>query len=117
QRGHVQIRDYGCEFPASGVPVLRTSGMNCVIGHGGEVNYSAVRGALRWVATNDLEISTALDYTSDNRLSAGGVLIDGSTFVNPNTQPVQGLTNLSAADFVPPPGSYYNYASYFNPAG
>ena len=32
-------------------------------------------------------------------------------------QPVQGVTTLSLSAFVPPPGSYYNYASFYNPAG
>ena len=117
QRGHVQIRDYGCDNPTSGVPILRTVGSNCVVGHGGEINYTAARGALRWVVSDNLEINTALDFTRDDRGTAAGVLLVGSTTVNPNVQPVPGVTSLSVADFVPPPGSYYNYASFYNPGG
>lgn len=118
QRGYVEIRDYGCYFPNSGVPALRSPDSGCVTGYGGEVNYSAVRGALRWKASDSLQINAAIDYTHDDRAAAAGVLQQGSTTVSPNAQPVPGAaTGLSAADFVPPPGSYYNYATFFNPAG
>jgi iron complex outermembrane receptor protein len=117
QRGHVQIRDYGCDFPNSGVPVLRTVGTDCVVGYGGEVNYSAARGSLRWIASDTIEVNTSLDFTRDDRAAAAGVLITGSSAVNPNVQPVPGVTSLSVADFVPPKGSYYNYANYYNPGG
>jgi iron complex outermembrane receptor protein len=43
--------------------------------------------------------------------------VQAVTTINPNTQPVQGVTTLSPSVFVPPSGSYYNYASYYNPAG
>lgn len=117
QNGYVQRRDYGCDNPGSGVPVLASTNQNCVVGYGGDVNYSALRGQLRWVASDAIEVGTALDYTRDDRNAAGTVLVRGSPVANPNAQPVQGVTSLSVATFVPPPGSYYNYASYYNPAG
>ncbi len=67
--------------------------------------------------TDALEINGALDFTDDERSPAGAVLVQTVSTVNPNVQPVQGVTNLSIAAFVPPAGSYYNYASFYNPPG
>jgi iron complex outermembrane recepter protein len=117
QTGHVERRDYGCVNPASGVPILEGVGQDCVVGTMGDVDYSALRGQLRWVASDALELNAALDYTTDDRTPAAGVLVEATSVVNPNTQPVQGVTALSPAMFVPPKGSYYNYASFQNPAG
>jgi iron complex outermembrane recepter protein len=117
QTGHVQRRDYGCLFPASGVPILVSVGRGCVVGTNGDVDYSAVRAQLRYVASDNLEISGAVDYTHDDRTAAGSVLVQGTATANRNIQPVAGVTNLPASVFVPPRGSYYNYASYYSPAG
>jgi iron complex outermembrane receptor protein len=116
QRGYIERRDYGCDHPGSGVPILSSVGTDCILGYNGEVNYSAVRGALRWEASDTLEIGGAIDYTNDNRDTAGAVLVQGTTTPNPNVQPKAGVS-LPASAFVPPPGSYYNYASYYDPAG
>jgi iron complex outermembrane receptor protein len=71
------------------------------------------------VATDDLEFNLSVDYTHDDRNPTGTVLVNGSTQVRPNVQPVQGAngTSLSLAPFVVPDGSYYNYASYYSPPG
>jgi iron complex outermembrane receptor protein len=116
QRGYIERRDYGCDFPGSGVPILVSVGQDCIVGYNGEVSYTALRGALRFVASDTLEINAAIDYTEDDRDAAGAVLVQTSTTANPNVQPGPGLT-LPASTFVPPPGSYYNYSSYYNPAG
>ena len=116
QRGHVQIRDYGCDHPESGVPILSSVGSDCVVGYAGEVNYSAARAALRWIASDRLELNASVDFTRDSRAAAAGVLVDASDTVNPNVQPVPGVTSLSLADFVPPYGSYYNYVTFYSPA-
>ena len=115
QDGYVQRRDYGCDFPNSGVPPLVSASQGCVLGYDGNVDYSAVRGMLRLVATDDLEITGAVDYTHDVRNPAGEVLVQATSTVNPNVQPVQGVTALPASAFVVPWGSYYNYATYYNP--
>ena len=119
QGGYISRIDYGCKFPTSGVPILAPVSSNCVVGTMGDVNYDAVRGALRWVVNDRLELSGAIDYTNDDRTPAGAVLVQTSTTVNPNIQPVQGVggTALPLSAFLPPPGSYYNYASFYNPRG
>ena len=119
QGGYIARIDYGCKFPTSGVPILAPVSSDCVVGTMGDVNYDAVRGALRWVASDNLELSGAIDYTNDARSPAGAVLVQNSTTVNHNIQPVQGVggTALPLSAFQPPPGSYYNYASFYNPKG
>jgi iron complex outermembrane receptor protein len=114
QRGYIARRDYGCDFPTSGIPRLRSDIAGCVVDYDSNVDFEAIRGALRWVATDDLEFNLAVDYTHDDRNPTGTVLIAGSTQVRPNVQPVAGGT-YSLAQFVVPDGSYYNYASYYNP--
>lgn len=116
QRGYVERRDYGCAFPNSGVPNLAPGSGNCVVGTNGDVDYSAIRAQLRWVASDTVEVNGSADYTDDNRSPAGSVLVQGSSTVNPNVQPAAGV-NLPAAAFVVPYGSYYNYSTYYNPAG
>jgi len=119
QGGYVDRIDYGCKFPNSGVPILASVTGNCVVGTLGDVNYDAVRAALRWQVSDTLEFNGAVDYTNDNRSPAGAVLVQTTTTVNPNVQPVLGVggTALPESAFAPPPGSYYNYASYYNPPG
>jgi iron complex outermembrane receptor protein len=97
------------------VPLLVSVNQGCVLGYDGNVDFSAVRGMLRFVASDNLEITGAVDYTHDVRNPAGAVLVQGSATVNPNVQPVQGVTALPASAFVVPRGSYYNYANYYNP--
>jgi iron complex outermembrane receptor protein len=115
QNGYIQRRDYGCDHPDSGVPLLVATNQGCVLGYDGNVDYSAVRGMLRFVASDNLEITGAVDYTHDVRNPAGAVLVQATSTVNPNVQPVQGVTALPASAFVVPRGSYYNYATYYNP--
>lgn len=117
QNGPVKRLDYGCTHPTSGVPILESVGQDCVVGTMGDVNYTALRAQLRWVPTDALEFNGAMDYTDDTRSPAGSVLVQATSTPNPNVQPVPGVTNLAAAAFVPPAGSYYNYASFYNPAG
>lgn len=116
QGGYIERRDYGCSFPTSGVPILASAATDCVVGTNGDVDYTALRAQLRFQVNDDLELGASADYTNDSRTPAGSVLVQGSTTVNPNVQPVAGLA-LSQSMFVPAPGSYYNYASYYNPPG
>jgi iron complex outermembrane recepter protein len=117
QTGAVRRIDYGCSHPTSGVPILESVGQDCKVGTMGDVDYSALRAQLRWTPSDALEINGSMDFTNDHRSPAGAVLVQTTSTVNPNVQPVQGVTNLPLSAFVPPKGSYYNYASFYNPAG
>lgn len=119
QDGPVKRLDYGCLHPTSGVPILTSTGADCVLGTLGDVNYDAVKLAFRWTPSGNLEIGASVDYTNDDRTPAGAVMVQGSTVVNGNIQPVQGAggTALPVSAFVVPHGSYYNYATFYNPRG
>ena len=56
QEGYVERRDYGCEFPNNpyGIVPQRASSAGCVVGKDSNVNFSAVRGALRWLHTDNV---------------------------------------------------------------
>jgi iron complex outermembrane receptor protein len=114
QRGYIERRDYGCDFPDSGVPAQLPPGGDCIVDYDSNVDLWALRGALRWVPTENFELNFAADYTNDDRNPTGTVAIAASSTVNPNVQPVQGVTSLPLGAFVVPYGSYYNYASYYS---
>lgn len=126
QEGYVERRDYGCVFPASGIPPLRTvpASGDCVVAKEGEIDYNAVRAQLRWDNGGPVEINIIGDYTHDDRTTAATVL----TYANfptslpgtPNPSlsdaidPYTGGATLYDSRFVPPMGSYYNYAGYIS---
>ncbi|RYG65918.1 TonB-dependent receptor, partial [bacterium] len=125
QGGYVARIDYGCANPGNpyGIPSLRVTSAGCVVDRDSDVNYSAIRGQLRWVASDDLEFNFAADYTSDHRNPTGTVLVDYRTLPAWNLANIQAVVDTNPANdapgtaFVVPRGSYYNYAGYYNPAG
>jgi iron complex outermembrane recepter protein len=82
QGGYVKNIDYGCAFPASGVP-SKSGGTNCVNGKDGDVGYKALRGILRYAPSNTVDVMLSADYSKDSRRSAGEVLLYGVNS-NPN---------------------------------
>ncbi len=115
QGGYVARIDYGCANPGSGIPTTRSATQGCVVAHDGDVNYNALRVALRLVASDDLEFNVTADLTEDHRNPPPGVLLYANN-ANPNIRVGDGTVPYDSR-FVPPAGSYYNYASYYSPAG
>ena len=123
QDGYIKRLDYGCANPGNpyGIPSLRATSAGCVVDKDSDVNFTAVRGALRWVANDDIEVNLSGDYTSDRRNPTGTVLVAYRTLPAWNLANIQGVVDGNAANnapgtaFVVPDGSYYNYASYYNP--
>lgn len=114
QDGYIKRLDYGCVVSSSGVPANRPVGSDCVMADESNVNYSAVRASARWLASDNLEINVSADYTREDRNVAGQVL----TFVTPYTgvvdiNPYNVPLNFDAR-FLPPPGSYHNFATFFH---
>jgi len=83
--GYMELLDFSCEMYRKGTPELagtfpfqssKTSWVggrqpdNCVIDHYGGEDMRAVRGALRWEATPDIELNISGDYTKSNNESA-----------------------------------------------
>lgn len=104
QNGYVDQVDYGCAKPNNpeGIGPFPGSGSDCVISRFGEVNYSGVRGALRFAPNDMIDWTVIGDYTFENRANAAEVV----TQVNA----AKGVSNAIC-------GPFCNYASYYLPAG
>jgi iron complex outermembrane receptor protein len=126
QDGYVSRIDYGCANPGNpyGIRSQVATTAGCVIAKDSNVNYSAARAALRWVASDRMEFNLSADYTNDSRNPTGGVLVGYrddllSAAARARIQPIYDsnpANDAPASAFIVPRGSYYNYASYYNPA-
>jgi iron complex outermembrane receptor protein len=123
QGGYIDRIDYGCANPGNpyGIVSLRPTSASCVVAKDSNINYSAVRAALRWVVNDDLEMNLSADYTNDRRNPTGAVLVAYRSTLTPatltNIQPLYDnntANNVAPAVFVPPPRSYYSYASFYS---
>ena len=100
QEGYVKRYDFGCMYPAGGTATFtpafpttanptmapqlmnpvggipaRTNRSDCLLAKEGEVNYIAGRAQLRFRPTDTLDINIIGDYTDDDRVAAGSVLL------------------------------------------
>jgi iron complex outermembrane receptor protein len=70
QKGYVTRYDYACTHPEEAaiytIPTLVQNNRDCELGTEGGKSYVAVRGSLRWLSTDDLEINISADVTRDN---------------------------------------------------
>lgn len=62
--GYVTSMDYGCLYPASGVPSFRTS-KSCKVGSEGGQQYFGLRGALRWTPADAVTVTITGDLGAD----------------------------------------------------
>jgi iron complex outermembrane recepter protein len=111
QGGYVQVIDYGCAVPASGVPAV-AGGTNCNLYKQGDVGYKALRGIVRYNPSDSLDISIAADYNKDSRNSGPEVLLYAAN-LNPNTRTVNG-TPLDSRFIC---GPFCNYTTTAQPGG
>jgi iron complex outermembrane receptor protein len=78
--GYVDVLDYGCTHPGSGVPTLRLSD-GCKVREDGNVAYTAGRVSLRWIASDDVDVNFIGDIVEDTSGTPAGTLLFGH---NPN---------------------------------
>lgn len=109
QDGYVERRDFECDASGSGPSSVLDSG--CVIDTLGDVGYEAVRGTLRWVPTDSIDLLISADYINDERHSAPEVIIAATNEGNPNTNAADG-TPFGPAFIC---GRFCNYATYNSP--
>ncbi len=102
QNGYVDQVDYGCAHPgnADGIGMFPNSGPDCVMSKLGEVNYSGVRGSLRYAPNSTVDITVSADYTHEDRTNSAEVV----------TQTAAGLSQFNC-------GKWCTYASFYMPAG
>jgi iron complex outermembrane recepter protein len=112
QEGYVKQLDFGCVYPAGGpatfdhdnnpatapIPVNPAGGVarvrpagKCKVGDLGGIGYQAIRGSLRFVPSDRLEITLSGDYTHDEHTISGEVLTATTTINNPNVNPAPGV--------------------------
>jgi iron complex outermembrane receptor protein len=70
--GYVDVLDYGCTHPDSGVVTNRGAG-GCKIGDQGSKEYATGRLAVRWIASDDVDVNFNADYLNDRSGIAPGV--------------------------------------------
>ncbi|MBN8819656.1 MAG: TonB-dependent receptor [Sphingomonas sp.] len=171
QEGYVKRYDFGCMYPAGGTATFtpafpttanptmapqlmnpvggipaRTNRSDCLLAKEGEVNYIAGRAQLRFRPTDTLDINIIGDYTDDDRVAAGSVLLlrtyPNGVVASPRfplplipatgSSPAQNYATASPAGrdinpFAAPDtllaydnrficGNYCNFATYDNPA-
>jgi iron complex outermembrane receptor protein len=74
--GYIDVLDYGCTHPGSGVPIIRTS-EGCKVDENGDQSYTSGRVSLRWLASDDVELNFVGDVVDDSSGTAAGTLLYG----------------------------------------
>jgi iron complex outermembrane recepter protein len=89
QDGYVDVYDYGCSHPGSGVP-SGTAGLKCKQYSLGDVGYTGARGILRYNPSDKLDITFSADYERDRHNNGAEVLLYANN-PNPNVTTPNGL--------------------------
>lgn len=89
QAGYVDVIDYGCANPTSGVTPL-AFGDNCNLYKQGDTGYRALKGIVRFNPTDALDITVSADYNKDVTNGAAEVLLYANN-ANPNVTTPNGL--------------------------
>ncbi|MGX7895963.1 TonB-dependent receptor [Tsuneonella sp. HG222] len=136
QDGYIDRLDFGCVNPpgsalnpaVGGVAPRVSSNNDCVMARESAVNYSAARAQLRFQPSDAIDINLIADYTHDDRVVAGSVLVEGTNApgaaATPNNTSVFNPTPWIRGSATAVPldnrflcGKYCNYASFYSPAG
>ncbi|MEO6041259.1 MAG: TonB-dependent receptor [Croceibacterium sp.] len=129
QEGYVDQLDFGCVYPAGGsatftandgttkqvnptggIPAVRPTG-SCVADKLGEIGYQAIRGALRYNPSRDIDINISGEYIHDKHSAAGEVLAATNVITSPNTN-IGGVPYDNR--FIC--GQFCNFSTYSSPA-
>lgn len=86
QDGYVDVIDYGCAFPESGIKAYVPAGGDCVRDQHGGVGYSAGRVMLRYAPNSQLDMVFSADFVRQNQSRIGEVLRAGNLDL-PNVYP------------------------------
>ena len=115
--GYVTRLDYACTHKGSNLPSY-VVGDGCTLGHDGDQHVSNGRLALRWLASDKLEVNISGSVTVDN----SGVQANTISKVNPAslgaatyTKGLDGTPVFFSAAFLPP-NPYISYATYHSNA-
>jgi len=114
--GYVKVLDYGCSHPGSGFPTNRGAN-DCQLGTEGDVDYTTGRVAVRWAASDDVEVNVIGDYLNDRSGTAPGV----ATYADRRAMEATGLFASITLPGTNGPLYYYDnlfvpYGPYHNPS-
>jgi len=73
--GYVDRYDYGCLHPGQGV-IATNTGTSCKLGTQGGKSVGAGRLGVRWIASPDIEVNIAADFTQDKSEAGAAVVTD-----------------------------------------
>lgn len=110
--GYVTRLDYACTHPGSGLPSM-TDGADCKLGTEGGKSVAAGRLALRWIASERVEINLAGDFMQDKSEVGASVVAD---IYAPPLPPTDSSFNGVPYDrrFLPP-NYYTTYSTFTDP--
>lgn len=111
QDGYQTRYDYACLHPSSGLPSYATS-TNCILGTLGGGDDQAVRGALRWLPSDAVEVNFSAFATREDDQTAAQTLVS----TGPGAPPSEVINgqNYSLSQFVPK-NIYTSYATFTDP--
>jgi iron complex outermembrane receptor protein len=105
--GYLTRLDYNCTHPTGiQAPTSSATGNGCVAGREGGQDYTAGRLALRWIASDKVEVNLAADRLVDDSEPTATKLIS----LAPPAANTPGFPDRSV--FITGPTSYTNYSTY-----
>lgn len=118
--GYIDRIDFACAYPALAgtLPVQNPEEQGCSLGHEGGSNDNMLRGALRWVPSDRLEVNLTTDVEyNTNQPSANTLIAINPAVIPAGWQALQQSLFGVVADsrFIPPPGQYVSYDGYTDP--
>jgi iron complex outermembrane receptor protein len=111
--GYVTRYDYACTHPGSNLPSQEV-GNGCTLGHDGDQHVSNGRLALRWIATDKLEVNLSGSVTEDNSGVQANTLLKvdpGSLGTLTYTKGVNGAPVFFGSQFISS-NPYTSYGTY-----
>jgi iron complex outermembrane recepter protein len=125
--GYVKRLDYACVHPGdpdviSGAIPRTTARKDCQIGTLGDQSLTAVRGALRWLPADAVEVNLIADTTTDNSETQASVLRNAGEIIPNLSLSYQGIRYTNRfVPYGPARGDtvvndpYVSYANFLNP--
>ncbi|MEP6869812.1 MAG: TonB-dependent receptor, partial [Novosphingobium sp.] len=100
QDGYVTLLDYGVTHPTSNVKANNNTGNGGRFGTLGGKSYAAGKLALRWLASPDIEVNIAADYSRERNDTGAQVLLSASTSRPTAQGPVSTYTTPEGIPFL-----------------
>ena len=121
REGYQNRVDFACKHPsvAGNIPQRSVSRLNdCILGTNGGEDVQGMRGALRWVPNEDIDITVTGDYTDDNSEAPANTLL-GANVIGPynvyNNNIANGIYGVRFDSRFVPKSPFISYATFDDP--